>query len=177
TLSLHDALPISRSFTGAGTQRDADSLPGFMMVKLLVILLFGLMFEAIGVVFLKQGLEQVGEIKQINTAEIARVVRAGATNTRVLSGVLFEAAFFGCLLVLMSKSDANVSFIWPLTALGFVFTTLAAKFYLREDVHWIRWGGIILIMIGAALVSYSEKMKSKPLSSPTAAPAASPRNP
>ena len=81
------------------------------MVKLLVILLFGLMFEAIGVVFLKQGLEQVGEIKQINTAEIARVVRAGATNTRVLSGVLFEAAFFGCLLVLMSKSDANVSFI------------------------------------------------------------------
>ncbi|PYJ56706.1 MAG: hypothetical protein DME24_21505 [Verrucomicrobia bacterium] len=148
-----------------------------MMVKLLVILLFGLMFEAIGVVFLKQGLEQVGEIKQINTAEIARVVRAGATNTRVLSGVLFEAAFFGCLLVLMSKSDANVSFIWPLTALGFVFTTLAAKFYLREDVHWIRWGGIILIMIGAALVSYSEKMKSKPLSSPTAAPAASPRNP
>ena len=133
------------------------------MIKLILILLIGLVFEAVGVVLLKQGLEQIGEIKRFNTAEIARVVQGGATNKLVLSGVFFEAVFFGCLLILMSKSDAPVSFIWPLTALGFVFTTLAARFYLREEVHWIRWCGIILIMIGAALVSYSEKMKHQPL--------------
>jgi len=133
------------------------------MIKLTLILLIGLVFEAVGVVLLKQGLEQIGEIKRLNTAEIARVVQGGATNKLVLSGVFFEAVFFGCLLILMSRSDAQVSFIWPLTALGFVFTTLAARFYLREDVHWIRWCGIILIMIGAALVSYSEKMKRAPL--------------
>ena len=131
------------------------------MIKLLAILLIGLVLEAIGVVLLKQGLEQVGEVKQVSRAEIARVVKAGATNKRVLLGVAFEAAFFAYLLILMSKADASVSFIWPLTALGFVFTTLAARFYLREDVHWIRWGGIIFIVIGAALVSYSEKIKTK----------------
>ena len=132
------------------------------MLKLLAILLVGLVFEAVGVVALKQGLEQVGEIKHLNAAEMARVVKAGATNQRILFGVLSEAVFFGCLLVLMSRAEAGVSFIWPLTALGFVFTTLAARFYLREEVHWIRWGGIILIMIGAALVSYTVKMRSKP---------------
>ncbi len=139
------------------------------MIKLTLILLIGLVFEAVGVVLLKQGLEQIGEIKRFNTAEIARVVQGGATNKLVLSGVFFEAVFFGCLLILMSKSDAQVSFIWPLTALGFVFTTFAARFYLREEVHWIRWCGIILIMIGAALVSYSEKTKHQP---PGAAPTA-----
>ena len=114
-------------------------------------------------------LEQVGEVKQVSAAEIARGVKAGAANSRILLGVAFEAVFFGCLLVLMSRREANVSFIWPLTALGFVFTALAARFYLREEVHWIRWSGIIFIMIGAALVSYSEKAKDKRIEMPKTA--------
>jgi drug/metabolite transporter (DMT)-like permease len=56
-----------------------------------------------------------------------------------------------------------VSLIWPLTALGFVLTALAAKFILREEVSWLRWSGVILIVIGATLVSYSEKTKTRPL--------------
>ena len=39
-------------------------------------------------------------------------------------GVALEAAFFVCLLVLLSRSD--VSFVWPLTAIGFVLTTVSA---------------------------------------------------
>jgi len=58
------------------------------MIKLLAILLIGLVLEAIGVVLLKQGLEQVGEVKQVSRAEIARVVKAGATNKRVRGRIL-----------------------------------------------------------------------------------------
>ena len=72
-------------------------------------------------------------------------------------GVALETVFFGALLYLLSQRD--VSLIWPLTALGFVLTALAAKFILREEIHWVRWMGVVLIVIGAALVSYSEKMK------------------
>ena len=130
------------------------------MLKLLVILLIGLLFESTGVVLLKKGMIQVGEVKAINVSEIGRVLAAGATNPQILLGVFFEALFFACLLILMSQSD--ISFLWPLTALSFVFATLAAILFLHEQVTLIRWVGVVLIMIGAACISYSEHQKEKP---------------
>jgi drug/metabolite transporter (DMT)-like permease len=133
------------------------------MVKLLLILFIGLVFESTGVVLLKKGMTQIGEVKVLSAGEIARVVKAAVTNTQILLGVFFEALFFGCLLVLMSKSD--ISFLWPLTALSFVFATFAAMMFLHEQVSAVRWAGVIFIMVGAALISYSEQAKEKaPLS-------------
>ena len=127
------------------------------MAKLLLILMIGLVFESTGVVLLKKGMTQIGEVKTINLHEIARVTRAGLNSPQILLGVFFEALFFLCLLVLMSKSD--ISFLWPLTGLSFVFATLAAMWFLNERVSSIRWIGVILIMIGAALISYGEQPK------------------
>ena len=129
------------------------------MAKLLTILLIGLVFEAAGVVLLKKGIMQVGETKTISASEIARVVQAGALNGNVWLGVMFEALFFVCLLVLMAKSD--ISLLWPLTGLSFVMTTLAALIFLGERVSGARWAGVIFVMIGAALISYSEHTKPK----------------
>jgi len=132
------------------------------MTKLLTILLIGLVFEAVGVVCLNRGLKQVGEVQKISVAEVLRVIKAGVTNHNILLGVLFEAIFFGTLLVLMSKG--TVSFIWPLTSLGFVLTTIAAKLFLHEDVSLLRWSGVLLIMLGAGLITYSEKvLDAKPV--------------
>jgi drug/metabolite transporter (DMT)-like permease len=130
------------------------------MAKLLLILLIGLVFEATGVVLLKKGITQIGEVKKINVAEVLRTVKAGITNPNILLGVFFEALFFGCLLVLMAESD--ISFLWPLTALSFVMTTFAARMFLAEQVSPIRWAGVVLIMLGAAFISYSEHAKPKP---------------
>lgn len=126
-----------------------------MMTKLIILLLIGLLFEAVGVVCLNRGLKQVGEVKKVSVTEVLRVVKAGVTNHYVLLGVLFEAVFFGTLLVLMSKG--TVSFIWPLTSLGFVLTTIAAKFILHEEVSWLRWCGVLLIVLGAGVITYTEK--------------------
>ena len=147
------------------------------MTKLLIILILALVVEAVGVVFLSRGLKQIGEVEKVSFGDVARLVRRGIGNPSILLGVALETAFFCALLYLLSQRD--VSLIWPLTALGFVLTALAAKFILREEVHWIRWGGIILIVIGAGLVSYSEKMKGKspPADSPKVAPALDPRQP
>ena len=131
------------------------------MAKLLLILLIGLVFEAIGVVLLKKGITQVGEVKQVCATEIVRVVKAGVTNPAILLGVFFEALFFACLLVLMAESD--ISFLWPLTALSFVMTTVAALIFLGEEVSSIRWAGVVFIVIGAGLISYSEHAKPKQL--------------
>src|SRR5437868_4244282 len=119
------------------------------MAKLLAILLVGLVFESAGVVLLKKGMTQVGEVKSINAVEIARVLKAGITNSQILLGVFFEALFFASLLILMAKSD--ISFLWPLTGLSFVFATLAAMVFLNEQVSAVRWAGVLFIMLGGAL--------------------------
>jgi uncharacterized membrane protein len=130
------------------------------MLKLLLILLVGLTFESTGVVLLKKGMMQMGDMNGITVAEIFRVCKSGATNPQILLGVFFEALFFVCLLILMSKSD--ISFLWPLTGLSFVFATFAAIWFLNERVSAARWVGVILIVIGAAFISYSQHVKEKP---------------
>jgi len=131
------------------------------MIKLILILLVALLFEAVGVVLLSSGLKQIGSVEVMTFGTIKRVVFEGATNRNILLGVLFEAIFFAMLLVLLAKAD--VSLIWPLTSIGFVLTTAAAKFIRHEDVTPLRWSGVVLIMIGAALVGWSEKQKPRPV--------------
>lgn len=145
------------------------------MVKLLTILIIGLVFESAGVVLLKKGMSQVGDVKVISIAEIGRVVKAGIANSQILLGVFFEFLFFISLLVLMNKSD--ISFLWPLTGLSFVFATFAAILFLDERVSAVRWAGVFFIVLGAALISYSEQTKGKPNISPGAAAEYRPREP
>jgi uncharacterized membrane protein len=47
---------------------------------------------------------------------------------------------------------ADLSFVLPLTAIGYVFATLLGKLILHEDVSRERWVGTALIFIGVALV-------------------------
>ena len=129
------------------------------MFKYVIILLIGLVFEAVGVVYLSRGLKQIGEPAVMNLAAVLGLIRNGATNPSILIGVALEAAFFGTLLYLLSRGD--VSFIWPLTSLGLVLTTLAAKFVLQEEVTYLRWFGVALIVVGSGLITWSEKLKEQ----------------
>ena len=135
------------------------------MTKILIVLFVALFFEALGVVILKQGIDQItareksrqgGEIK-VSVAAVLRLVGHGFTNSRVLLGVLLEAAFFAGLLILMGHKD--ISFIWPLTSLSMVATTIAAIVLLHERVSSLRWGGVLLIVLGSALITWSEQRK------------------
>jgi drug/metabolite transporter (DMT)-like permease len=141
------------------------------MPKFLCILLMALLFEAVGVVYLSSGLKKLEGVKQISVSEVVRVVKDVLTNGRILAGVFFEAIFFFGLLYMLSKWD--VTLVWPLTSLGFVVTTLAAKFFLHEHVSALRWTGVVLIVTGAMLGIYSEKLKEKQSAEPETKTAAS----
>ncbi len=139
------------------------------MTKLIVVLLIGLVLEAVGVVFISQGLHEIGEVKTISFGEISRIILRGVVNRNILLGTLLETCFFGVLLYLLSVRD--VSLIWPLTALGFVLTALAARLVRHEEVSALRWTGVFIIVLGAALVAWSEQAKSKPAPPPVSASA------
>jgi uncharacterized membrane protein len=131
------------------------------MVKLLSIMLVGLVCESAGVVLLKKGINQIGDVNGYTAAEIFRVVKSGLTSQMIWLGIFFEALFFIGLLVLMAKSD--ISFLWPLTGLSFVFATFSAMWFLHEQVSPVRWVGVVLIVLGAGFISYSEHAKEKPV--------------
>lgn len=134
------------------------------MLKFLIILLIGLTFESAGVVLLKKGMSQIGDMQKVSVNEVARVVKAGATSPYILLGVFFEALFFITLLILMSRSD--ISLLWPLTGLSFVFATVAAMIFLGEKVSGLRWVGVLFVVAGAILISYSEKLNEHTRAAP-----------
>jgi drug/metabolite transporter (DMT)-like permease len=146
------------------------------MTKIIVILIIAVIIESVGVAVLKGGLNEIGGATAMTPGEIGRVLKSGVTNVKILTGIALEAVFFACLLYMMSVRD--VSFIWPMTSLGFIFTTLAAQFILNEKVTAARWAGVALIALGAFLTSYSEAAKEqKPPAAPTAQSQSTPLGP
>ena len=129
------------------------------MLKIFTILIVAAIIESVGVAFLSGGLKELHGIKTISAGEIGRIIVECVTNGKLLFGILLEAIFFGALCYLLSQKD--VSLIWPLTSMGFIVTTFAAKFVLGEQVSAVRWGGVILIALGALLTSYSEHEKNQ----------------
>jgi drug/metabolite transporter (DMT)-like permease len=136
------------------------------MTKILIILLIAFAFEAFGVIALKKGINEIGLKYTERKAtlpvwkNVFRLVGNWFANKNVLFGLLLETIFFVLLQYLLGQRD--VSFVWPLTAVSFVMTTLAAHFILHERVDAIRWSGVTLIVLGAALISYGEHAKAKP---------------
>jgi drug/metabolite transporter (DMT)-like permease len=149
------------------------------MTKILIILVIAFTFEAFGVIALKKGLNEIGARYTARQGampawkNVATLVGNWFTNKDILFGLLLETIFFVLLQYLIGQRD--VSFVWPLTAISFILTTLAAQFLLHERVDFVRWSGVALIVIGAAFISYSEHQKEKaPPPAAVQSPAAQP---
>ena len=61
------------------------------------------------------------------------------------------------ILWMMSRmtllSWADLSYVLPVTSIGYVLVALTGRFLLNEEITLRRWAGIALIMSGVALVS------------------------
>jgi drug/metabolite transporter (DMT)-like permease len=136
------------------------------MTKILIVLVIAFAFEAFGVILLKKGINEISlkyaerEAGMPVWKNVVKLIGNWFANKNVLLGLLLETIFFILLQYLLGQRD--VSFVWPLTAVSFVMTTLAAQFFLHERVDFVRWSGVALIVIGAAFISYSEHTNEKP---------------
>lgn len=129
------------------------------MIRMLIVLAVGLVLEAIGVVLISKGQKELQHVFRPDLEAIWRLGAEAVTNRHLVLGVVFEAGFFGCLLFLLSRAD--VSFVWPLTSLSLVVTTITARWILHEQVSALRWLGVLVILLGAGLVTYTEKIREK----------------
>jgi drug/metabolite transporter (DMT)-like permease len=62
-------------------------------------------------------------------------------------GIALLIGYFASYLTALSWAD--LTFVMPATALGNVFLALLAHYWLREDISWMRWMGIVMITVGA----------------------------
>ncbi|HVW84723.1 MAG TPA: hypothetical protein VHB50_08575 [Bryobacteraceae bacterium] len=60
-------------------------------------------------------------------------------------------------------SWADLSYVMPVTAIGYVVTAFAGKFFLGEVVSPERWAGIVLITAGVTLVGRTATSSAAPL--------------
>jgi drug/metabolite transporter (DMT)-like permease len=59
----------------------------------------------------------------------------------------------GLLMRMALLSLADLSFVLPLTAAGYILSTLLGKFVLDEHVGLSRWLGTVLVFAGTAMVA------------------------
>lgn len=119
-------------------------------IKVLVAMLFGIIFGSVGNVTLSRGMRCVGK----SGFECARDAIVGAlTQPYFITGVLLMFAFL--LLYMASLSWEDLSYVMPLTAGEYVLVTLLAFLVIREPVTALRWAGSILVSTGIILVARS----------------------
>ena len=53
---------------------------------------------------------------------------------------------------MMLLSWADLSYVLPMTSVGYVLVALVGKFFLHEEISLGRWAGVALIMAGVAIV-------------------------
>jgi drug/metabolite transporter (DMT)-like permease len=69
----------------------------------------------------------------------------------VAAGLLLLIVWMLSRMALLSWAD--LSYVLPVTAMGYVMTVVAGKVFLLEQVSWQRWTGSLLVMAGVAIVS------------------------
>jgi uncharacterized membrane protein len=77
----------------------------------------------------------------------------------VLLGVSLLILWMLARMALMSWAD--LSYVLPVTSIGYVISALMGKFFLAEHISSQRWAGTLLIVAGTVLVSFTHARSSK----------------
>jgi drug/metabolite transporter (DMT)-like permease len=98
-------------------------------------------------VLLKRGMDNLGEIHLNHWTHIFNAF----IDPWIILGICFLAGFFYSYLTALSWAD--LTFVLPATAFGYVVTAFLSRFFLHETVSAWRWAGVLLITCGVGLVA------------------------
>lgn len=120
------------------------------MLKTSLLAVLSVVLATAGQLFLKTGMDKVG---YIGADRIGKPLSLGvqvARTPQVVLGLTFFVLSAASWLIVLSR--VPLSFAYPFAGLTYLFTTLFARFVLKEDVPGARWIGIALIIIGIVVV-------------------------
>lgn len=121
-----------------------------------LILLAVMLSASVGDTLLSHGMKQVGPV---SLAHLGMLLEAIA-NPWVIIGILCLLGFFASYLTALSWAD--LTFVLPATAFGYVVVAFLSKYWLHEAVSPYRWAGIVLIVCGVGFVANGPSLTQHP---------------
>lgn len=112
-----------------------------------MILVAVMLTAAVGDTLLSHGMHQVGPVSVRHLGMLLLAMK----NLWVVGGIFCLLGFFASYLTALSWAD--LTFVLPSTAFGYVVVALLSKFWLHETVSVYRWAGIVLIVCGVGFVA------------------------
>jgi ceramide glucosyltransferase len=114
-------------------------------------------FSSLGEILAAKGMKQVGKVSFRPRALFGATWRM-IRNPYLIAGVSSLALSFFSFISLLSYAD--LSFVLPLTSVGYITNTLGAHFFLKEKVSKERWLGTLLVAGGVSIVSLSDRIEA-----------------
>ena len=100
-----------------------------------------------------RAMKQIGEVTDFRPTALARFIFRALTVGWMWMGIAMMALAFFALLTTLSFE--NVSFVVPVTALGYAAGAVGAVLFLRERISAQRWIGVFIVCIGVTIVLFS----------------------
>jgi drug/metabolite transporter (DMT)-like permease len=110
----------------------------------------------LGDTFLSRGMTS---LPAITLAHPAALISAVFTPW-IAMGIVLLIGFFASYLTALSWAD--LTFVLPATAFGYVIVALLARCWLHEPISLERWVGIVLITLGVGFVSQGPSSTERP---------------
>ena len=127
------------------------------MLKTRVFTAVVVISNVLGNFSLTWGMRQVGSVVSLSPWPYI----AALFNPWVALGVSLLIVWLISQMTLLSWAD--LSYVLPVTSVGYVLAALAGRMFLHEEISLARWAGIALIMGGVIIVS-----KTAPRAKPAA---------
>jgi drug/metabolite transporter (DMT)-like permease len=119
----------------------------FMTIRKVVVLALIIFCSTGGDFFLKVGMTQVGHIHWTDPWALITAL----FNPWVALGTVILIIFFVSLMDALSWAD--LTYVMPSTALGYVLTALVSAWVLHERVSIYRWIGVVVISLAVGVVT------------------------
>jgi len=123
--------------------------------KTLLVILGAIAAQGLGDVCLTRGMKTLGEVTTFAPGPLLAVAIQVFTNPLIWCGIALLLTFFGLFLAALSWAD--LSFVLPVSAFGYVVNAALATTLLGEHVSPWRWIGTLVICVGVFLVSRTEQ--------------------
>lgn len=121
------------------------------MLKVLVVMTVAAAAAAVGQIFVRQGMQQVGALEHYAPLALMGYFGEALLNPYVVVGTILNAVFYFLFLAALSWTDVTV--VLPMTALEFGMAAILAVMLLNEVVPTLRWAGIFLVIAGVILIT------------------------
>src|SRR5262245_52238017 len=124
-------------------------------MKTAAVLIIAIVAQAVGNVFLTRGMKAVTAAPEGSSflAQTLHTALHAAQNPEIWLGTALLIIFFALYSAALSWAD--LSFVLPATAFGYVLNVAAGHYFLSESVTPARWAGSVIITLGVFLVSRS----------------------